>query len=400
MPIRVDTSESGNRPQQIKLLAMDNNERFYYSGPTEIRSNSPMSYCIVPEMYEPNEPIPFAAYYTGADNTIVSVYGDGGQLLWSQEFTGNTVSGAVPATVFDGHYSIDYVRFDRSVNPPKNKRVYPKISPGKINKDARALMISALTIPIDESDDVLESIIESAFKQRGIEYEILKGKNATWENIAQYAQYGNINYVWFLGHGNYVSNPGNILRTLMVLDDGPCYSYKQSDFVHIPSWCPALPPIPESKANTWASMGFQNLRFFYTESCYGGRLKFNAQNQLIEGDPGNQAVAYDGPHSDMTLALNMTDPTIDNQIYHAFYSPAKVGKLSDIGNSFSSYQFWSVDVWQKLGEGQTLLDALQFAINDAIRIGEDKPESALNNYRLKGHGTANFDFRLTNSDRN
>jgi len=75
-----------------------------------------------------------------------------------------------------------------------------------------------------------------------------------------------------------------------------------------------------------------------------------------------------------------------------FNSPSDPVSFSVIPNEYSTYQEWGKDVWQKLGEGRTLGDALNYAIQETERYG---PESAVQNYRLKGQGLEWMNIRLS-----
>jgi hypothetical protein len=245
--------------------------------------------------------------------------------------------------------------------------------------------------------------VRAAFNTRNIVNETLMHKNAKWKNVAMYAKYGNLKYIYFLGHGDYGYQlfPGgaNILRTLTHLFDGPCYSFKASDFVNPPAWCTPFPrKSVEKKAKTWASMNWEGLRLFYNEGCYTGRLKFTALDQLIEGQPGNLGANYDGPTSDMLWALNMNDFEYNSQIYFGWFNPAQVGWFDPLqpgGVVYSSYQNWTDEMFNLMGEGQTFMDGLTAAVLSGLPLQND-PASAYNNWRIKGHGSLNL--RLTNLD--
>ena len=109
----------------------------------------------------------------------------------------------------------------------------------------------------------------------------------------------------------------------------------------------------------------------------GGRLKFDGAGHLVEGQPGQLGVVFDGPQSDISLALNMQD-TYEPRCYHGWWQEGWVG-WAVIPNEYSTYQEWGKDVWQKLGEGKNLYDALNYAIQETELYG---PESAVQNYRL------------------
>lgn len=186
-----------------------------------------------------------------------------------------------------------------------------------------------------------------------------------------------------MGHGNYRYGEGKdeILRTRTKFADGWVVSCKRSEFSSPPSWCKPLPESLELYTRTWASMNFDRLVWFYNDACFGGRLKIDGAGNLIEGQPG-QIGLFDGPYSDMSFALNMQN-TYESRCYHGWWQEGWVGWAFP-ANDRSTYQEWGKDVWQKLGEGNNLDDALKYAIHETELRGS---ESAVKNYRLKGQGS-------------
>ena len=357
---------------------------------TEIAYTSPLNYCVLPQTYEPNEPIPFAAVNTGTGNTTVSVYGDGDQLLWSQNFSGNTVSGSIPASITNENLTIDSVNFTHASDSPIKKPTYPETSSTKVTPDIQALIISPDPMltgknPITHKDvDPVRRAVTDALTAKGIKYKELLRERATWENVAKYGRYGNIKYVYLMAHGDYTFEKvyPDIYRTWTMLYDGPVLSCKQSDFVTAPGWCKPLPDKIESR-NTWASMGFDKLEFFYNASCHGGLLTIDAAGQLVLGDPGQRGLFLDEEHlSDMTCALNLQD-TSKARCYHGWFDRGQAG----VGSPHSN---WGGILWWWLGEGNTLGDALNVAIQERL------DNTALNNFRLKGQGLIT-NIRLSHS---
>jgi hypothetical protein len=388
--IGVDCSESGNLPQEVKFVAIDRNGHFAFSEPTEITSTSPLSYCILPSAYEPNEPIPFTAFNTGAGNATIEVYGNGEQLLWSQNFSGNTITGSIPADYTSDDQIIDYITFTSASGGSVTKTTFPKVKPGDIDVDVQALMIMPATDLFDLDPYVRLKVLQT-FIDRGIKFKRFEGTEATWENVARYGQWGFVKYIYLLTHGKYEYkyHPGGdpntpeeqIYRTYCSLSGGVVLSCKASEYTTPPGWCKPFPDPIERAVPTWASMQFDRIQFFYNDACYGGRLKINGAGQLVEGQPGQMGVVYDGPHSDMSLALGLQD-TYEARCYHGWYDKGWVG-WAVTSNEHSSYQEWGKDVWQKLREGHNLYDALQYAISETEWFG---PTAAVNNYRLKGQG--------------
>jgi len=135
---------------------------------------------------------------------------------------------------------------------------------------------------------------------------------------------------------------------------------------------------PQSKLCKWLLMtDFDSLEFVYFNTCYGGRLKINANNELVEGQPG-QIGLFDGPHSDMSLALGMNKPG-KSRIYQGWF----VESFSQYWPWEHAYEKWSRFEWEELGNGENLYWAIMHTIDKQTEFGPDAP---VNNYRLKGQG--------------
>ena len=226
-----------------------------------------------------------------------------------------------------------------------------------------------------------------AFVDRGIKVKRFEGSQATWENVARYGQYGFVKYIYILAHGDYnigEETDNEILRTFVKLADGWTASCKHSEYTSPPSWCEPFNEYTETHIKTWASMGFDRLVFVYSDACYGGRLKIDGTGNLVEGQPG-QIGLFDGPHSDLSLALQLND-TYESRAYHGWWDKGWLGAIAQ-----TSYQEWAKDVWLKMGEGKNLNEALNYAISETEDFSDD---AAVNNYRLKGQGLLT-DIRIT-----
>jgi hypothetical protein len=68
--------------------------------------------------------------------------------------------------------------------------------------------------------------------------------------------------------------------------------------------------------------------------------------------------------------------TSESRVYHSWYNKCTSGPTS-------TFSKWSDDVWQQLGDGDNLYDALMYTINQQTEFGDNAP---VNNYRLKGQG--------------
>jgi hypothetical protein len=127
-------------------------------------------------------------------------------------------------------------------------------------------------------------------------------------------------------------------------------------------------------------MGFDDLEFVYSNTCYGGRLKINASNQLVVGQPGQSGV-FDLPHSDMSYALGMADTSRDCA-FQGWYDKAWFAL-----NGASPFSKWTLDEWSELSEGVVggdLYTAIQYAISRQTEF--DDPNAPVNKYRLRGQG--------------
>jgi hypothetical protein len=127
-------------------------------------------------------------------------------------------------------------------------------------------------------------------------------------------------------------------------------------------------------------MGFHTLKFAHFNCCYTGRLKINASNQLVIGQPGQGGV-FDLPHSDMSYALGMANTNRDCA-FQGWYDEAWFG----IGG-LSPFSKWTLDEWSNLALGPPVgnLDtAIQYAISRQTSFMD--PNAPVNTYRLKGHG--------------
>jgi hypothetical protein len=394
-PIAVDLSESGNRPQQLKFMAIDGGGHFAYSDTTEIHYTSPLSYCILPRTYEPNEPILFAAYNT-EPNAIssVSVYANGGQLVWSQVFDGNSICGSIPAAVVSGH-GIDYVQFESNNGAYTAKRTAQNEPE---NRPAKPSVMAILVRPdwwINWHDYKTANAVKTAFEKRGIEYVELKESSATYANVAKYAP--QLKYLYIDSHGfSAVVDTNSILRTGVVLYDGDVVSAKASDFLCTPpAWCKdPLPGRKEQILKSFITMGFTDLRFFYNDSCLGAHLTIDSGTGLLMwGGSGEQSL-FDFVHNDMSVACGLAD-TSQSRFYRGWFNESESGFpwawWIPGADEETAYQKFSRNEWEALGDGEELYWALSEAIWKQDHFGPDDP---VQNFRIKGQGDMqNFRIR-------
>ena len=378
--LTIDISEFGNRAQQLKVVSVNNTRHLTCSNIKSVAFSCPLNYCLLPSSYEPNEPLHFSAFNPADGDVSVKVYADGGDLVWSQIYSGNSILGSIPAQI-TSQYEIDYVSFDTAGGQSIAKLTDP-VEPPHIENVQALIIITDWRRRLFGSRSI--SRVQKAFKSRGVDYAKLSGKHATYDKVAWYARNKNIRYIYIFAHGNYrlqkALDDTWLLRTVVELIDGPVVSIKRSDFIDpnsAPSWCENL-EIWEDWTKSFYSMGFSSLEFVQFDTCWSGRLKINANNQLVEGQPG-QIGLFDGPHSDMSLALGMGETSI-SRVYQGWYGQY----YSRLWPWSTEYQQWTWLEWEELGNGENLYWALMHVIGEQIEFGPDAP---VNNYRLKGQGS-------------
>jgi len=380
----MDISESGSQEQQLKVTSISNSGQITCSNIKNIAFSCPLSYCLIPSGYEPNKPLHFSALSNGAEEVSVKVYADGGDLVWSQTYDGNNILGSVPAQITSQH-EIDYISFDTSSGlllsgGASVTKVTDPVEPD-MSFDTKALIILPdLRIRLNDFRSIWA--VQDAFKSRGIKYKRLGGNSANYDMIAWYAATNPIKYMYVDAHGNYQLVQNGVLRTVVKLHDTVAVSIKQSDFApgQAPSWCQKLEGSLETTTKSFFSMGFTALEFAYFDCCYSGHLKINASNQLVEGQAGQIGV-FDGPHSDISLALGMGETSV-SRAYQGWYD--EVPTRLQLPLLETEYQKWTRLEWEELGDGEYLYWALMHVIGEQTEFGPDAP---VNNYRLKGQGS-------------
>ena len=380
-PLTIDISEFGSGQQQIKLASADSNSHITCSNINNVEFSRPLNYCFLPENYLRNHTIPFAAYNPTGGNSSVKVYANGGNMIWSQTFSGNSVSGFIPAEILDDQNDVDYVSFDDINGQSVAKKITVPKEPN--NFDVRALIITpAYGMNILDYRTINE--VKKAFKNKGIIYEELFGQYATYDNIAWYGWHGvNIKYIYLAAHGSYFFEiiPGYYVpRTWVSLYDYDTVSMKKSDFVNpadAPPWCENL-WYWENQTRSFLKMRFNTLEFVYFNTCYGARLKI-LDNTLTVGERG-EVYDFDAPQSDMSLALGISESS-RTRFYQSWYDKSSVNPflLWD-----ENYQQWNRDEWQFLGEGENLYWAIFYTIQRQTHFG---PLDPANNYTLRGQGS-------------
>jgi len=390
--LSMNVSNSGSQDHHIKLIGIGIFGRIICSNITITSFSCSLNYFILPDRYESGKSLSFAAFNPGGGNVTVGLLADGGDSVWSQSYSGTAFFGSIPASTI-GQHDLDTLTATRpQPQPSPNPRwIHRKVKNPPIDPNVEALII----MPSEDAsfadfNTILR--VQLAFRNKGIKYLRMGSLYACSFDIAPYAVLGNVRYLYFLGHGNfaYDSNGVGVLRTRVRLTDGTAVSVKQSDFLpgQAPSWCRELEPKFEyGFAMSWASMGFHTLEFAYFNACYSGRLKINANNQLVVGQPGQDGV-LDGPVSDMSYALGMASGYGDHA-YQGWYDKANVAFPN-----ITEFQKWTRDEWYSLGElgvQNYLDDAIIYAIDHQTYFSD--PNDPVNQYRLKGEGYM-FNIRL------
>jgi hypothetical protein len=385
-PLYMDVAKYGGGERQLKAVSIDKDGRVTCMKITNIGFSSPLNYLMLPSEYEPNKPLYFSAFNPNGGNVTVKVYADCGNLVWSQSYGGDRFFGSIPAGI-TGQHEIDYVSFDKSGGECSIKKIPDPKEPGIPTYDVKALIILP-NLLINLVDFRTIWTVERAFNDRGIKYVKLGSFSASYDTIASYAKNNPIKYIYVGSHGGdgklfqpdsgtyYFEFDGGTRRTWVELSDGRCVSMKYTD-AGAPSWCKDL-GYWENRSKSFASMGFKFLEFAYFDSCHSGRLRIDSHDQLIEGQPGQQGL-FDVPHSDMSLALGMDEPS-RSRFYQGWWNEIPGGLPWPLEGD---YQKWAQNEWERLGDQDSLHMALLYVISQQEDFTPDAP---VNNYRLKGQG--------------
>ncbi len=383
-PLGVDVSKFDGGEHQFKAIGIDSNCLVTCSNVTNNEFACPLNYLLLPDTYEPNKPLYFSAFNPSAGDVTVNVYADFNNLVWSQTYSGDSISDSIPAEIIDQNV-IDYIRFDKSGGGS-----VIKISSTDSVKPPSG--VKALIIATDwgsvyygfTSGSIWR--VQAAFEERGINYVNLFLGNATYDRIKSYA--GSVKYMYFFAHGNYQLN--GVLRTLVYLSSGPTVSMKKSELLlygePVPLWCVSLGFWEdEYLTKSFYSMGFTNLEFAYFDTCYSGRLTINEYDQLIEGQRGRYDEIYleEGPISDMSLALGLHKDIFANRGYQGWYDK-NISRMWPWWPFATDFQNWTKDMWWRLGAGDTVGEAMTIAIGG--QSSSSDPNATINCFRFKGNG--------------
>ncbi len=362
----VNVAALGPGPHQFKVVSMDSNS-IICSHIKEASFNSPLSYCSYQEAYEVNKPLYFCAYVPDNEDVCVRAKDCEGNILWTQTYTGGNVNSYIPAEI-TGSHKIGQIILEK--NPAGGMllmdgggssssvalSVTQLFDPKRISPNVRALIVAPDLI-VNSFNQEVRAAVRNTFVAHDVEYWELESTQATPANVAWFAQNRNIQYLYFYGHGDYRSPAGErALRTNITLWNGPCFSFKQSDYPpgNIPSWCKRLGSHYDHTGWSIKAMGFHTLKFAHLNCCYSGRLMFNGnKTALIEGTDEVTGLALNAPN-DMTQALGIGLNDESLSLYLGWYDACSY-------TTRSTFNKFNIDEWGELRDGAKVYNAIKYA---------------------------------------
>ena len=108
--LTMDISGFSGGEQQLRIISVNNTGRITCSSIKPITFSNPLTYCTLPGHYVQNQPLYFAGMHNGTGNVSVNVYANGGNIVWSQTYSGDNIFGSIPAGITN-QYDFDYVSF-------------------------------------------------------------------------------------------------------------------------------------------------------------------------------------------------------------------------------------------------------------------------------------------------
>jgi len=364
----LDISSLSAGTHQLKVISTSTASRITCSNLKEDAFSCFLRYCMCPEAYEPNKPLCFYGFYSGENDISVKAFEYGEENpIWSEVYSGGDLSGFIPAEVTAAN-DIDYVVFEEipsggmmalsssgSVAKSTESIFYP-------SKSTRALLI----LPyfwVNRANEGVIGAVKKTFKSRGVPFDTLGCVGSSSGKIAWCAANCNINYIYYAGHGEFIKD--GVYRTHVGIDGGYLYSFKPSGI---------------RGGFDLYEMGFNNITFAFFDCCWTGHLVYDG-DELVEGEEG--FLPFSNIHNDMSRALRMDSS--GNHFYQGWYSERPTGMLKYKGlNTKNPYHYFCLYEWEKLKEGSSLYDALNYAIQEVSKIlfGED----ARDNCRIRGQG--------------
>lgn len=378
---KINLAEFGGGYCEFKVVSFNDDGRITCSNLETLDFNSPMEYMRCPEVYYANELDHFCVFSDEPNDICVRALDIGQNVVWTMTYPSDGASGFIPASI-TSTYEIECVEFEMVTPTPGGMMMLMGVEstglPSTVKiiktkgfkpKDVPSNTDSLIILPDNWIDYFVNKHVTDVVRETFDHEFELKGGEAISTNIAWFAQNRNIKYIYYSGHGNYEF--GGKLRTGIKLSDGVGFSVRVSDYSdpnQAPFWCKAMGGGYENGDNmSFAQMGFTSLKYVYFDCCFTGRLKIDGRGNLIEGSPGSQGI-LDCPDSDMSWALG-------NPAYQGWYDECPHGKRS----TFSKF---SKDEWEKLRDGNTLYQALLYAISKSD-IDPQFSEDPAEHFRLK-----------------
>jgi hypothetical protein len=376
-----------NPEHHLKLVSLSNSGQVVCANVSDMVFSCPITHALIPDTYEPGKPLFFTAMNPSATDVNVAVYADGGNVVSTQTLSGNVISGTISADITSQH-ELDYIVLSTSTQPykpPMRRPTYPTTKEEQIDANTQALMILPdFKVSLDDFDTIGK--VHAAFRDTGVKVAILGCMHAQSWHIACYAILcPHLRYIYFDGHGGYAKDVNStILRTNVWLSDGKAFSVKDTDYPlgSAPFWCvPLEMDVEDDPVLTWAAMGFTSLEFVFFDCCHAGKLKIDSYDRLVKGQQGQTGV-FDGPQSDMSVALGMATGVPRSCVYQSWFDDASA-------SSISTFSKFAQDEWNQLALGRgftNLYTAMGFAIGRA-RVDPILGTNPMNMYRLKGQGS-------------
>jgi hypothetical protein len=251
-------------------------------------------FATIPEMYEPNEPVEIVGFFDGGTMTIATdpnaaTFSDTGHIRHTSTISADAAEATL--TYENGEYAeTQSIILAKSVN-------MAKIDPNSF----RALIVAPDPDANEAFADTLEAI-RNAIHAKGIPHQELLWKNATWDNISIALCGGNLNYVYWIGHGNSQIGEERVGPTRKVVKEGihrtnfrcwkkglvwdsqgdRIFSFLRSDSIALPVMPDILPEDWETRGHSMWSLGlYRNgkIKEFWAIGCETGLEWENAGNK-------------------------------------------------------------------------------------------------------------------------
>jgi hypothetical protein len=392
--IYFDLTEYNNGNCELKVISTDREGKITCSNKKTILFNSTFENVRSIETYESGSKDYFCMTSKSSEDVYISVFDRNENLLWSNTYNSNLISGFVPASITSGTM-IEFSRFetvpassmttdievdgtlttyadDEEIDLPPRKEApkNPKFDP----KDVPTGVIDLIVRPDNWISSQTNKLVTDKVRQLFHNEFELNGRQATSVNMAWIAQNRTVEKLYYDGHGGY-QWMGD-LRTGIKLSDGTCMSMRFIDFEDqslAPDWCVTLIPAHEYRKNfSVAQMGFEDITFALFDCCFAGRLEIHDMGEeLREGNDGSQNLNSMNT-SDLSAALG-------NPLVQSWY-----GECIHTGTTSEYSKFLANEIDELLGNG-TLYHALLEGIkhSEADRTTLENPREV---FRVRGEG--------------